>query len=117
MSARYFRTRRGDMVHREGCPSQPPFPIWWNWAEGKTIPEIVSEGVLVGIGFSYCKHCIKAEDFLTGNCEVDCQEACAYPGRFSECDLGAYADNRPDDEDFVAREALGRIHPPGNRAT
>ncbi len=22
---------------------------------------------------------------LTGDCEKDCQERCAYPGRFSEC--------------------------------
>lgn len=25
---------------------------------------------------------------LTGNCEDDCQERCAYPGQFSECDIG-----------------------------
>lgn len=25
---------------------------------------------------------------LTGDCEVDCQDTCAYPGEFSECELG-----------------------------
>ena len=28
---------------------------------------------------------------LTGDCEIDCQTACAYPGRFSECSIGALA--------------------------
>lgn len=28
---------------------------------------------------------------ITGNCEDDCQTHCAYPGQFSECDLGAKA--------------------------
>jgi hypothetical protein len=26
--------------------------------------------------------------FLSGDCERDCQEACAYPGQFSECGDG-----------------------------
>lgn len=26
---------------------------------------------------------------LTGDCEADCQETCAYPGLFSECAQGA----------------------------
>lgn len=30
-------------------------------------------------------------DRLTGDCEIDCQTACAYPGRFSECSIGALA--------------------------
>ena len=37
---------------------------------------------------------------LTGNCEDDCQTACAYPGQFSECALGALHDGpapAPDD--------------------
>lgn len=28
---------------------------------------------------------------LTGDCEDDCQVRCAYPGQFSECDIGANA--------------------------
>lgn len=24
---------------------------------------------------------------LTGDCEIDCQERCAYPGQFSECSM------------------------------
>ena len=30
-------------------------------------------------------------DRLTGDCEIDCQTARAYPGRFSECSIGALA--------------------------
>ena len=26
---------------------------------------------------------------LTGDCETDCVDGCAYPGQFSECSLGA----------------------------
>ena len=26
--------------------------------------------------------------WLSGDCEKDCQKRCAYPGQFSECDLG-----------------------------
>lgn len=25
---------------------------------------------------------------LTGDCETDCVDGCAYPGQFSECELG-----------------------------
>lgn len=28
----------------------------------------------------------KADAEIPGDCETDCQEACAYPGQFSECD-------------------------------
>ncbi len=28
-----------------------------------------------------------ARPTLTGDCEQDCQQQCAYPGQFSECDI------------------------------
>lgn len=33
---------------------------------------------------------------LTGDCETDCVDGCAYPGRFSECSLGGAPDATPD---------------------
>jgi hypothetical protein len=35
------------------------------------------------------------DDTLSGDCEIDCQERCAYPGQFTECEPGpAYYDTR-----------------------
>jgi hypothetical protein len=38
----------------------------------------------------------RAAKELTGDCEIDCVDGCAYPGQFSECSLGAVEDD--DDE-------------------
>ena len=33
-----------------------------------------------------CRNCARIEaSRLTGDCEQDCQDVCAYPGKFSEC--------------------------------
>ncbi|HEY7822144.1 MAG TPA: hypothetical protein VIG24_04900 [Acidimicrobiia bacterium] len=32
---------------------------------------------------------------LTGDCEIDCQDGCAYPGQFTECELGAASGESP----------------------
>ncbi len=31
--------------------------------------------------------------FLSGDCEKDCQHACAYPGQFSECILSGASEH------------------------
>lgn len=85
---RYFRTRGGEMVHREGCPSQPPFPTWWNWADGMTVTEIVQAAEEVRVGLTFCKRCIAADEFPS-------------------------EPTAPDDDDYLARPALGRTHPYG----
>ena len=32
-----------------------------------------------------CRRCFPEVARLTGDCELDCQDFCAYPGKFSEC--------------------------------
>ena len=58
---RYFRSQRGAVVHLEGCRTQPPFPIWWNRADGKTPRDIYFESVRHGIFHQWCKWCFPNE--------------------------------------------------------
>lgn len=46
---------------------------------------------------------------LTGDCELDCQQACAYPGKFSECDQGSL---QPHDLDAPEVEPVDSAAPP-----
>jgi len=46
---------------------------------------------------------------LTGSCEDDCQTACAYPGQFSECALGAL-DNQATTNDSQASAGRATNH-------
>lgn len=55
---RYFRNQSGSIVHREGCRHQPPFPRWWTWAEGKTVPQIMDESKQVGVKLKLCWDCL-----------------------------------------------------------
>ena len=52
----YVRTRGGAMVHLAGCRydvnSTP-----WDWAEGKTVPEIRMILTLRGLDYDWCRLC------------------------------------------------------------
>jgi hypothetical protein len=54
---RYFRNAKGTMVHREDCRKRPAFPIWWNWADEKTVDDIVVESARHGIVHKFCRFC------------------------------------------------------------
>lgn len=55
---RYYRSKRC-VVHREGCSTQPPTGVlWWDWAEGKEVRDIIRESAAHGIRHQFCRLCL-----------------------------------------------------------
>lgn len=80
----YFRNARGTMVHRAGCSAQTPNTIWWNWAQGKTVEQIVADSAKNGIAHQWCKRCIPGDKCINCNGSGEraraCRGECGQPG-------------------------------------
>ncbi len=47
------------------------------------------------------------DSVLTGDCETDCADGCAYPGRFAECTLGGLEDITGEIQDLRTEQQIG----------
>ena len=66
----YYRTRQGAKVHRAGCWTlkRAPHAIPWNWADGKSLPELI-DALRETRGYdpdlAVCGHCFGQREQVT----------------------------------------------------